>query len=46
MMRLVIALCLASLLLTACSKKEGYRYIGDTAPNQQTNAQNTPDEQE
>jgi PBP1b-binding outer membrane lipoprotein LpoB len=45
-MRLVIALCLASLLLTACSKKEGYRYIGDTTPNQQTNVQNTPDEQE
>nr|WP_321272438.1 hypothetical protein [uncultured Tolumonas sp.] len=46
MMRLVIAFCLASLLLTACSKKEGYRYIGDTTPNQQTNVQNTPDEQE
>ncbi len=45
-MRLVIAFCLASLLLTACSKKEGYRYIGDTTPNQQTNVQNTPDEQE
>ncbi len=45
-MRLVIAFCLASLLLTACSKKEGYRSIGDTAPNQQTHGQNTSDEQE
>lgn len=45
-MRLVIAFYLASLLLTACSKKEGYRYIGDTAPNQQTTTQNLPDEQE
>ena len=45
-MRLVIAFCLTGLLLTACSKKEGYRYIGDTAPNQQTNAQNTSNEQE
>lgn len=45
-MRLVISVCLACLLVTACSKKEGYRYLGDTAPNQQTTSPNPPDEQE
>jgi PBP1b-binding outer membrane lipoprotein LpoB len=45
-MRFVISLLLGCLLLTACSKKEGYRYLGDTEPNQQTVPQNEPDEQE
>jgi PBP1b-binding outer membrane lipoprotein LpoB len=46
MMRIVISLFLICLLLTACSKKEGYRYLGDTEPNQQTVPQDEPDGQE
>ncbi|ACQ91831.1 hypothetical protein Tola_0201 [Tolumonas auensis DSM 9187] len=45
-MRLVISFCLVCLLVTACSKREGYRYLGDTAPNQAITQQNQQDEQE
>ncbi len=45
-MHFVISLCLACLLVTACTKREGYRYIGDTTPNQQSTQQSQPDKQE
>ncbi|WP_272912532.1 hypothetical protein [Tolumonas lignilytica] len=33
-MRFVILLCLSCLLVSGCTKREGYRYLGDTEPNQ------------
>ena len=46
MMPLVISVCLACVLATACTKREGYRYLGDTAPNQQASQQPQQNEQE
>ncbi len=37
-MRLTMLLLFATIAISACSNKEGYRYIGDTIPDQTTPA--------